>query len=151
MTYFTTFASPLGTLTLTSDGERLSGLFLDEIPTAGMIEDFRTFKPAIEQIRAYLAGDLKSFTIPLKLQGTPFQETVWLQLQRIDYGATASYQDVAKQISKPRAVRAVGSANGRNRIAIVVPCHRVIAANGALGGYNGGLWRKEWLLNLERR
>jgi len=151
MTYFTTFASPLGTLTLTSDGERLSGLFLDEIPTAGMIEDFRTFKPAIEQIRAYLAGDLKSFTIPLKLQGTPFQETVWRQLQRIDYGATASYQDVAKQISKPRAVRAVGSANGRNRIAIVVPCHRVIAANGALGGYNGGLWRKEWLLNLERR
>ncbi len=151
MTYFTKLASPLGTLTFTSDGEHLTGLHLDDAATNGLREDAAVLKPAIDQIRAYLAGELKTFTIPLKLHGTEFQQSVWQQLQRIDYGATASYQDVAKRIRKPLAVRAVGTANGKNRIAIIIPCHRVINADGKLGGYGGGLWRKQWLLDLERR
>ncbi len=150
-TYFAALASPLGTLTLTSDGEHLTGLSMDEVSTADFTEDRKVLKPALDQVRAYFAGELKAFDLPLKQPGTPFQQSVWKQLQRIGYGATASYQDVAKKIKRPQAMRAVGSANGRNKIAIVVPCHRVIAADGSLGGYGGGLWRKEWLLNLERR
>lgn len=150
-TYFTTLPSPLGTLTLTSDGEHLTGLYLDETPTDGFTRDDKMLKTAVDQVKAYLAGDLKEFNLPLKQPGTEFQQKVWSQLQRIDYGNTASYRDVAEKLKKPQAMRAVGSANGKNKIAIVVPCHRVIAADGTLGGYGGGLWRKEWLLALERR
>lgn len=149
-TYFTTLPSPLGTLTLTSDGEHLTGLWLDEAPTHGMLRDAKPLQAAVEQVRAYLAGELRKFDLLIRQPGTEFQQSVWRQLQRIDFGETASYRDVAARIRKPAAVRAVGSANGRNRIAIVVPCHRVIAADGTLGGYGGGLWRKEWLLKLER-
>jgi len=111
--------------------------------------------PLLEEVRrqldAYFAGDLRCFDLPLDLEGTPFQRQVWEQLLSVGYGQTASYQDIAVAIDNPKAVRAVGAANGRNPVAIVVPCHRIIGSGGRakLTGYGGGLWRKEWLLRHE--
>ena len=103
------------------------------------------------QLNAYFAGDLHCFDLPLALDGTPFQRQVWQQLLSVGYGHTASYQDIAHAIDNPKAVRAVGAANGRNPVAVIVPCHRIIGSGGRakLTGYGGGLWRKEWLLRHE--
>lgn len=101
------------------------------------------------ELEEYFAGARQVFTVPLQVRGTPFEERVWSALQQIPYGKTCSYVDVAEAIGSPKASRAVGSANGRNRIAIVIPCHRVVNADGKLGGYGGGLWRKRRLLELE--
>jgi AraC family transcriptional regulator of adaptative response/methylated-DNA-[protein]-cysteine methyltransferase len=103
-----------------------------------------------EEMAAYFAGHLTCFTVPLVYPGTPFQRRVWDELQRIPYGVTRSYEDLALTIGTREAVRAVGRANGQNRIAIVIPCHRVVNKSGKLGGYGGGLWRKQWLLDLEQ-
>jgi AraC family transcriptional regulator of adaptative response/methylated-DNA-[protein]-cysteine methyltransferase len=103
-----------------------------------------------EQLTDYFAARRRDFTVPLVLSGTPFQRRVWQQLRRIPYGETCSYEDVGRAIGAPTASRAVGTANGQNRIAVVIPCHRVINKGGGLGGYGGGLWRKEFLLDLER-
>jgi AraC family transcriptional regulator of adaptative response/methylated-DNA-[protein]-cysteine methyltransferase len=108
------------------------------------------FNQLREQLQAYFAGDLRQFSLPLVAPGTPFQERVWAELQRIPYGATRSYEDLARAVGAPDAQRAVGHANGLNRLAILIPCHRVINKNGKLGGYGGALWRKEALLHLER-
>lgn len=105
---------------------------------------------ACRQLETYFAGELRQFDLPLDLRGTPFQMRVWAALLAIPYGETRSYSQLARQIGAPRAVRAVGGANHANPIAIVVPCHRVIAAGGALAGYGGGLDRKRFLLELER-
>ncbi|MGB9456625.1 MAG: methylated-DNA--[protein]-cysteine S-methyltransferase [Bryobacteraceae bacterium] len=105
---------------------------------------------AVRQLRAYFAGQLRRFELPLDLAGTEFQRRVWLELTRIPYGETRSYQDLARAIGAPKAVRAVGAANGANPVAIVVPCHRVIGAGGKLVGYGGGLPLKRRLLDLER-
>lgn len=104
-----------------------------------------------QEIEAYFAGTLQSFEVPLVYPGTPFQEQVWRQLLTIPYGETRSYEDLAVAIDNPKAVRAVGRANGLNRIAILIPCHRVVNKDGQLGGYGGGLRRKQYLLDLERR
>src|SRR6266481_2663852 len=104
-----------------------------------------------EELVEYFAGRLTTFQVPLTIKGTPFQEQVWHGLLRIPYGKTESYKSLAHAIGHPLAVRAVGRANGQNRIAIVIPCHRVVNNNGKLGGYGGGLWRKQFLLHLERR
>ena len=101
------------------------------------------------QLDQYFAGKLRSFDLPLRLPGTPFQELVWRQLGTIAYGQTCSYQQLAQALGKPQAVRAVGKANGDNRMAIIVPCHRVVSADGKLVGYGGKLWRKRRLLELE--
>jgi O-6-methylguanine DNA methyltransferase len=93
---------------------------------------------------------LKEFTVPIDAPGTPFQERVWAALKRIPHGQTRSYAQIAREIGEAKAVRAVAKANGDNRIAILIPCHRVIGSDGTLTGYGGGLWRKEWLLDLER-
>ena len=110
--------------------------------------------PYLDQLRdeldAYFAGTLQRFTVPVVTPGTPFQERVWSELRRIPYGETRSYEDVARAVGTVSAPRAVGRANGSNRIAIVVPCNRVVNKDGALGGYGGQLWRKEALLRLER-
>jgi AraC family transcriptional regulator of adaptative response/methylated-DNA-[protein]-cysteine methyltransferase len=103
-----------------------------------------------EELTSYFAGELQTFRVPLVYRGTPFEERVWRELTRIPYGETISYAQLAERVSSPGAQRAVGRANGMNRIAIVIPCHRVVNADGKLGGYGGGLWRKNWLLNLER-
>jgi AraC family transcriptional regulator, regulatory protein of adaptative response / methylated-DNA-[protein]-cysteine methyltransferase len=102
-----------------------------------------------DELRDYFAGTRRTFTVPLAVRGTPFERRTWEALRAIPHGETRSYADIARAIGSPDAVRAVGSANGRNRIAIVVPCHRVVNADGRLGGYGGGLWRKQRLLELE--
>jgi AraC family transcriptional regulator of adaptative response/methylated-DNA-[protein]-cysteine methyltransferase len=104
-----------------------------------------------EELRQYFAGRLTQFHVPLVYRGSPFQMKVWDRLRKIPYGETLSYQALAQSIGKPRAQRAVGLQNGQNPIAIVIPCHRVVNKNGRLGGYGGGLWRKKFLLDLERR
>ena len=115
------------------------------------IESAATLAQAREQLEAYFAGELRAFTLPLRARGTPFQQQVWQALTRIPYGETTSYGAIAAQIGMPGSARAVGAANGQNPIAIVVPCHRVIGANGSLVGYGGGLERKTWLLSHEAR
>jgi AraC family transcriptional regulator of adaptative response/methylated-DNA-[protein]-cysteine methyltransferase len=103
-----------------------------------------------DQLTGYFAGTLKQFTLPLVARGTPFEERVWQALLRIPYGQTRSYLEIARELGSPEGQRAVGRANGLNRIAVVIPCHRVVNHGGGLGGYGGGLWRKERLLDLER-
>jgi len=104
----------------------------------------------VSQLDAYFKGARRAFELKLAPEGTPFQQQVWRELLNISYGRTASYLDVARAIGNDKAVRAVGAANGQNPISIIIPCHRVIGADGKLTGYGGGLWRKEWLLNHER-
>lgn len=103
-----------------------------------------------KELAEYFAGTRKKFSVPLVFPGTPFQEQVWKQLLKIPYGATVSYEDIARRVGSSKAVRAVGTANGMNRIAVVIPCHRVVNKSGELGGYGGGLWRKKLLLDLEQ-
>ena len=107
-------------------------------------------KECFRQLDEYFKGKRRKFAVDLLLQGTDFQKTVWRQLEKIPYGKTASYREIAVTIGKPNAYRAVGNANGKNPLAIIIPCHRVIGSNGDLVGYGGGLWRKEWLLKHER-
>lgn len=102
-----------------------------------------------KELAEYFDGKRKTFNIPLIIAGTPFQEMVWKELLNIPYGTTRSYREQSVALKKPDAIRAIASANGSNRIAILVPCHRVIGTNGSLTGYGGGLWRKKWLLDLE--
>lgn len=106
-------------------------------------------KKAFGQIAGYLLGIRKGFDLPLLVEGTEFQETVWKELQRIPYGETRTYGQVAEAVGKPKAVRAVGAANNRNRLPVIIPCHRVVGANGSLTGYSGGLDAKRKLLELE--
>ncbi len=150
------FSSPIGPLLLTSDGEALTGLHLPEErgkpaggPRPGSRRDDGAFREARGQLGSYFAGELRVFELPLRPAGTTFQRLVWDELLRIPYGASISYAEQARRIGKPGAARAVGAANGRNPIAIVIPCHRVIGANGSLTGYGGGLALKEWLLGHE--
>ncbi|MBZ6140742.1 methylated-DNA--[protein]-cysteine S-methyltransferase [Streptomyces olivaceus] len=155
MKQHTVIDSPYGALTLVAEDGVLCGLYMtgqrhrppeesfgarDECPFAG----------AEEQLEAYFAGELKEFGLPLRLSGTPFQRTVWDQLRKIPYGETRTYGQLADALGNPAASRAVGLANGRNPIGIVVPCHRVIGASGGLTGYGGGLERKQRLLDFER-
>jgi AraC family transcriptional regulator of adaptative response/methylated-DNA-[protein]-cysteine methyltransferase len=108
------------------------------------------FNILAQELKEYFEGSRKKFSVPLFLPGTDFQKAAWESLQRIPYGTTRSYQQQALDINRPGAVRAVANANGMNRIAIVIPCHRVIGSDGQLTGYGGGLWRKKWLLDFER-
>ena len=105
----------------------------------------------VAQLEEYFRGLRQSFSLNLDPEGTEFQKAVWRQLSTIPYGQTVSYLDIAKMIDNEPAVRAVGAANGQNRIVIIIPCHRVVGSDGRLTGYGGGLWRKEWLLNHERK
>lgn len=154
-TRFTRMPSPIGELLLCGDGEALTGLWMrpDARPgpdTDGWIRDDNLFEEARRQLDAYFGGDLREFDLPLAAGGSRFQRAVWHALLTIPYGATRTYGAIARQIGRPDRARAVGAANGRNPISIVVPCHRVIGAGGDLVGYGGGLPRKAWLLSLER-
>lgn len=108
-------------------------------------------RDAVRQIEEYFAGKRQAFDVPLSLRGTPFQEKVWRELSKIPFGTTVSYRNIAERISHPKAVRAVGNTNGRNPICVIIPCHRVIASDGGIGGYTGGLDIKRRLLALEYR
>lgn len=147
--------SPVGRLLLEGDGGLLHFIHFDAEPppepAPGSIPDQAPFLEAIRQLTAYFAGELRTFSLDLHLPGTPFQRKVWQALREIPYGRTASYGEVARRIGSPGAARAVGGANHRNPIPIVIPCHRVIGADGRLTGFGGGLHVKEALLALERR
>lgn len=149
--FYDTLSSPIGEMVLTSSGEALNGLTLGDPPPEGAVHDRGRLKPFVDEMREYLAGERQLFSFPVDQPGTDFQKRVWNELRNIPYGETISYAELARRIGQPTASRAVGSANGKNQIAVVVPCHRVIAADGTLGGYGGGLWRKEWLLDLESK
>jgi methylated-DNA-[protein]-cysteine S-methyltransferase len=147
--------SPIGELLLLGDGEALHGLSMQDgrrpiRPRRDWKRRDEAFADAREQLGEYFAGTRTSFDLPLVLNGDAFQTLVWEELQRIPYGETVSYGQVARQIGRPDAARAVGLANGRNPIAVIVPCHRVIGADGSLTGYGGGLERKRLLLELEQ-
>ncbi len=153
---YTTMQSPIGELVLVGDARSLTGVHMQSgrsawTPVPGARADASALAPAVAQLEAYFAGDLIRFDLPLAPGGTPFQRIVWAALLDIPYGRTESYGELARRIGRPGASRAVGLANGRNPIAIVVPCHRVIGASGSLTGYGGGLERKRWLLALESR
>ena len=148
--------SPVGRLTVVATEGGLSGLFMTDqrrCPPPEMLgrRDLRPFPAVVDQLGAYFAGELTNFDLPLAAVGTPFQRSVWAALRRIPYAETRSYGQLADALGRPEAVRAVGAANGANPLSIIVPCHRVVGANGNLTGYGGGLERKRFLLELERR
>jgi methylated-DNA-[protein]-cysteine S-methyltransferase len=144
--------SPVGPLTLVSDGGCLVGLHFEgwNPPAGALHKSDALLTTTARQLDAYFAGRLKTFELPLAPRGTPFQQRVWLALRDIPFGETRSYGQLAAALGKPSAMRAVGAANGRNPIAIVVPCHRVIGADGSLTGFGGGIERKRVLLRLEQ-
>ncbi|HEX5435327.1 MAG TPA: methylated-DNA--[protein]-cysteine S-methyltransferase [Candidatus Angelobacter sp.] len=151
--YYWRVQSAVGALLLAATEKGLCRLqFGAQLPagqTEPWIESRERLHPCEEQLKAYFRGDLREFTLPLDLRGTPFQLRCWEVLRRIPYGRTCSYAELAEQVGSPRAFRAVGQANHNNPVATVVPCHRVIGANGTLTGYGGGLNVKQALLQLE--
>lgn len=148
------YNSPIGRLGLMGEGDELISLALPYSPVPLLMErETPVLREAKLQLVAYFSGKLHRFDLPLHLKGTPFQLNVWNELQYIPYGQTVSYGELARRIGQPGACRAVGGANRRNPIPIIIPCHRVIAANGSLGGYSGNCdgsaQIKRTLLNLE--
>jgi methylated-DNA-[protein]-cysteine S-methyltransferase len=146
--------SPIGALLLTGDGEALSGLWMQDAgrprtPGPGWRRDPAAFRDVAAQLGQYFARERTAFDLPLAMDGTDFQRRVWSALREIPYGQTTSYGALADRLGQPGAARAVGLANGRNPIAVIVPCHRVIGADGSLTGFGGGLPRKRKLLELE--
>ncbi len=131
--------------------KRMVALHQPAHPDATWEPSLLALKPVVDQLEAYFCGALHEFRVPLDPDGSPFQIAVWKELLRIPFGETRTYGDIAKAIGQPRSARAVGLANNQNPIAIVIPCHRVIGANGSLTGYGGGVTRKKWLLTHETR
>jgi methylated-DNA-[protein]-cysteine S-methyltransferase len=154
--YATYTASPLGEILLVGNAQALCGLWFKgqryepEIDPQ-WIWDAAPLKPAVDAVMAYFSGQALRLNYPVQPKGTAFQLSVWQMLQRIPLGATRTYMDVAQSLGKPQAVRAVGSAIGKNPISLVIPCHRVVGSSGALTGYAGGLKRKAWLLLHEQK
>lgn len=153
--YYWIWPSPVGKLLLLGDGRALHGLhFQDGAHPLGIENNWKKqrspFTPVIKQLEEYFEGRLQRFTIPFSLEGTEFQRSVWRALKTIPYGKTASYGAISKKIGNPKASRAVGAANGQNPVSIIVPCHRIIGANGKLVGYGGGLAIKKALLEIEQ-
>jgi methylated-DNA-[protein]-cysteine S-methyltransferase len=154
---YTFVDSPVGPLRLVRDGDALAALYMDRqrhAPTIGPAwerdDGAAVFGQAAEQLDAYFGGDREAFDLPLAPHGTAFQQRVWSALQAIGYGETTTYAALAVAVGNPRAVRAVGLANGRNPISVIIPCHRVVGSDGSLTGYGGGLERKRFLLDHER-
>jgi len=149
--------SPIGAIRLTASGNAVTGVFMlkhksgpDGFPEADRGES-PVLREAAAQLGAYFQGTLRAFDLPLETEGSDFQREVWAELQRIPFGETISYLTLAKRIGDARHVRAVGTANGRNPISIIIPCHRVVGSDGSLVGYGGGLERKRWLLDHEMK
>ncbi|MGE3262327.1 MAG: methylated-DNA--[protein]-cysteine S-methyltransferase [Bacteriovoracia bacterium] len=152
------FDSEIGPLYLVASEKGLQGVFWRKHASAPTVKNLEGNGPEIKilasthaQLLEYFSGKRKKFELTFDIQGTDFQKKVWAQLAKIPYGETTSYRDIAQKIKNAKAVRAVGTANGRNPLSIIVPCHRVIAANGTLGGYAGGLPVKTRLLEIERK
>lgn len=147
MNYASVIETPIGNLTILADDEFVHAVTFEEKDISDLSENELTINVA-NQLKDYFSGKLRDFDFPMKQKGTDFQQEVWQNLLAIPYGETTSYAKFSAH--KPLAIRAIASANGKNNIAIVVPCHRVIGSNGKLVGYAGGLWRKQWLLQHER-
>lgn len=166
MLYYEFYDSPIGKILLVTSDEHLLYLgFLDEdtdidyeIEEVSILFNVPLVQQksyithiTTEQLDAYFKGELKNFTIPIKVFGTTFQKQVWTALYDIPYGETSTYKQQATSIGREKALRAVGSANSKNKIAIIVPCHRVVGANNNLTGFAGGIWRKKWLIEHEQK
>jgi methylated-DNA-[protein]-cysteine S-methyltransferase len=154
-TLFRNMDSLVGPLTIAGDGETVTNLRMADQshPPSGQSdwrEDPRCFEAVVVQLEEYFAGERTIFDLAMRLEGTAFQRAVWRALTEIPYGETCSYGEVAHRVGRPGAARAVGVANGHNPVGIIVPCHRVIGASGALVGYGGGVQRKQVLLQLEQ-
>lgn len=153
---FTTLDSPVDELMITADDAGVTGIFCAPHtgraePQPDWVRDDAGLRPVTDQLVAYFAGELQEFDVPLAAAGTPFQQEVWAALREVPYGTTTTYGALARRLGKPvGAARAIGACNGRNPISIVVPCHRVIGADGNVVGYAGGLHRKRWLLAHEK-
>ncbi len=149
-TFTSYYKSPLGILKIVGDADCI--LSLDFVEKQGSESAERAFcvKECLKQIDEYFQGRRREFFLKLAPRGTEFQQAVWRELEKIPFGAVVSYGDIARAIGKPNASRAVGAANGKNPIAIIIPCHRVIGSDGSLTGYSSGLWRKQWLLQHEK-
>lgn len=147
--YCSILQSPLGPISIFAAEDFVQKITFKETDISAINENRITLM-AVAQLSAYFEGSLKTFTLPLKQAGTDFQQEVWSALLTIDYGITRSYLQMAKQMNNVLAIRAMAAANGKNNLAIVVPCHRVIGSDGTLVGYAGSLWRKKWLLDHER-
>lgn len=154
--YCSILQSPLGPISIFADDQYVQKITFKEPSDSDNEADSSTLaeneltKLALSQLTDYFEGRLKTFTLPLKQPGTAFQQEVWSALATIGYGVTRSYLQMAKQMNNVLAIRAMAAANGKNNLAIVVPCHRVIGSDGTLVGYAGSLWRKKWLLDHER-
>lgn len=144
------YHSPIGTIEIVGNEQGISGLEFARARLGRTPPPHPSLKPALRQIEEYFLGERREFSLKLSLRGTEFQKRVWAELGKIPFGQTCSYGDLAKAIGRTKAARAVGGANHRNPVSIIVPCHRVIGSDGKLVGYGGGLWRKEWLLRHER-
>ena len=142
------YQSPVGLIEIGTTTAALSTLYFVEEPRYASTSS-PLLALVIQQLTEYFASTRTTFELPLHFQGTAFQRQVWQQLLQVPYGQTLTYQDIANALGNPKAVRAVGAANGQNPISIIAPCHRIIGSNGNLTGYGGGLWRKEWLLKHE--
>ncbi|ANE49513.1 methylated-DNA--[protein]-cysteine S-methyltransferase [Flavisolibacter tropicus] len=148
--YTSYISSPVGNLQLQCSDEGITTVNFWEEAIATS-DTHPLLKQCQQELEEYFAGQRKEFSIPLELNGTTFQTRVWTALQDIPYGKTVSYMGLSKTLGDVKAIRAVGTANGRNKIAIIIPCHRVIGSNSSLTGYAGGLWRKQWLLEHEAK
>ena len=148
---YTVIDSPLGKLTLAEEEGKLTHLLFGEQCLAGVMGENDFLLSVKKQLDEYFAGERKFFEIPVAPQGTDFQKKVWAALQQVKYGHTASYGQIAKMIGNPGACRAVGGANNKNPISIVIPCHRIVGADGSLTGYGGGMDKKVFLLQLEKQ
>jgi len=146
----TYFLAPIGLLEISGTEKGIASIsFVANVET--VIENPPCLRECVSQLNDYFNGKRKSFNLELDVEGTEFQKKVWNELLKIPYGKTVSYNDIAKKLGDKEAVRAVGHANGKNPVAIIIPCHRVIGSDGKLVGYAGGLWRKKWLLNFEHK
>lgn len=152
--YSIDYKSPIGILEIIGTVQAISSILFVErelMENTVQEETPQVLKDCLAQMDDYFKGELHEFTFPYVMNGTIFQQSVWNALKGITYAQTGSYKDIAVSIGNEKAIRAVGSANGRNKLTIVIPCHRIIGTNGKLTGYAGGLWRKEWLLQHEQK
>ncbi|MFL5753318.1 MAG: methylated-DNA--[protein]-cysteine S-methyltransferase [Bacteroidia bacterium] len=151
MSYTQHHHSPIGVIEIKANSEHIEAVIFHDEPILSKENPNHLTDLCFQQLETFFKGELKKFELPLLQPGTDFQQRVWSELCTISYGKTISYLELAKKLGDPKCIRAAGSANGKNNIAIIVPCHRVIGSNNKLVGYAGGLWRKQWLLEHENK
>ena len=148
--YTTCYRTAIGPFEITGNQKAILTITFNKEPSVTDRDLPECIKECMRQLDEYFNGRRKKFNVPLQLEGTVFQKAVWRQLQKIPFGQTASYGDVARAVGSPKAFRAVGNANNKNPIPVIIPCHRVIGTDGKMVGFGGGIWRKEWLLDHEK-